>query len=68
MITLYSTHCPKCSVLEKKMTQKGMEFTLIDDEEEVVKFGKEHNMRQAPILDVGGEIMDFTMALKYIGR
>ena len=68
MITLYTIHCPKCNVLEKKMIQKGIEFTLVDDEDKVLQYGREHNIRSAPILDVDGEPMDFAMAIRFIDR
>lgn len=31
MIKLYSTHCPKCKVLTIKLTQKNINFEVIDD-------------------------------------
>jgi len=66
MITLYSTHCPKCSVLEQKLKQKNIPFSIQDDEDEVVKYGREHNIRSAPLLDVDGRAHDFIMAIKFI--
>ena len=26
-LILYTTHCPKCSVLEKKLAKKGLNYT-----------------------------------------
>ena len=34
---LYSTHCPKCNVLEKKLNSKSIQYTIIDDIEELKK-------------------------------
>ena len=61
-VTLYSTHCPKCEILEKKLLQKGIVFTLIDDNAEVVKFGKEHKIMSAPILKVNNAVFSFSDA------
>jgi len=66
MITLYSTHCPKCSVLEQKLKQKNIPYTIIDDEDLVVEYGRKHNMRSAPLLDVEGDAMDFIRSIKFI--
>lgn len=67
LIKLYGTHCPKCNVIEKKLTAKGIEFELVDNPEEVLKFGEEHNMHSAPILVLqDGTILDFTGANKFI--
>lgn len=66
MVKLYSTHCPKCNVLEKKLKENNIEFEIIDDVDEVVAFGREHEINSAPILDFDGKIMDFIAANKYL--
>lgn len=65
-VTLYTIHCPKCKVLEKKLSLKGVSFTIVDDEEEVVRVGKEHKILSAPILCVNNEFMDFTASVKWL--
>ncbi len=30
-VTLYSTHCPKCDVLEKKLQNKGIKYQAVYD-------------------------------------
>lgn len=62
MITLYTTYCPKCKVLEAKLQQKGLEFTLIDDQDLMIEKG----FMEAPILEVDGETMDFTTAITWV--
>ena len=62
MITLYTTHCPKCGVLEKKMTQNGIEFTSVDDVDLMLSMG----LQDAPHLQVDDTIMDFKTALEWI--
>ena len=64
MITLYSTHCPKCVVLEKKLQSKEIEFTLVEDQDEMIKKG----FMSAPMLEVDGKIMDFVEANKWINE
>lgn len=66
MITLYSTHCPKCKVLELKLNQKKINYDMIDDPDAVVNFGKENNILSAPILDIDGKIYDFSNAIKVV--
>lgn len=65
-ITLYSTHCPQCKVLETKLNQKGIKFTLEDNTQKVVAAGREHNIMGAPILDVDGKFMNFSEAIKWL--
>lgn len=63
-ITLYSTHCPKCQVLEKKLTKAGIDFSVCDD----VNFMREQGWTSAPMLEVNGEIMDFHAAVAWINQ
>lgn len=68
MVTLYSTHCPKCMVLEQKLKQKNISFEVVDDTDAVVEYGREHNIKSAPILEIDGEPLDFMKALKFIAE
>lgn len=65
-IILYSTDCPKCSILEKKLGQKGLEFDLIKnfDKKEMIKKG----FVGAPILVVDDQYMDFSTANNWINN
>lgn len=66
MITLYSTHCPKCKVVEMKVKQLNLECNIIDDTDEVVAVGKAHGIQSAPILQVDDNYYDFNSAIKYL--
>lgn len=66
MIVLYSTNCPKCKVLELKLKQLNKQFTVITDQDTVVKVGESHGIQSAPILQVGDNYMDFTTAVNYL--
>ena len=67
MVKLYGTHCPRCNVIEKKLNMKGIKFEMIDNNEEVVKFGEEHGIMSLPILELeDGSVLDFTGANKWI--
>ena len=65
-IILYSTDFPKCSILEKKLGQKGLEFDLIKnfDKKEMIKKG----FVGAPILVVDDQYMDFSTANNWINN
>ena len=58
---LYSTHCPRCVVLEKKMDQKGIKYNMIDDQNRIINKG----FMTVPILEVDGEVMDFKRAVDW---
>jgi glutaredoxin len=62
MITLYSTHCPQCSLLERQLKQKNIQFEICDDVAKMLSFG----FSSAPILEVDGTFMKFADALKWV--
>ena len=64
MITLYSTGCPKCRVIETKLEQKGIEYQVSNDIDILVEKG----FISVPVLDVDGDFMDFTKANKWINE
>lgn len=61
-VILYSTHCPKCVVLEKKLNQKSISYEEVND----VKIIREKGFLSVPMLEVDGEIMDFKTAFNYV--
>ena len=64
MITLYSTGCPKCRVIETKLEQKGIEYQINNNIDILVEKG----FISVPVLDVDGDFMDFTKANKWINE
>lgn len=63
-VVLYSTHCPKCKVLETKMKQKNVEYVEIDDINAMLAKG----IKSAPYLEVDGTLMDFNEAVKWVNE
>lgn len=62
-IILYSTGCPKCTVLKKKLSEHNIEFIENNNVEEMTKLGFVH----VPILEVDGNRMNFKEAVEWIG-
>lgn len=61
-ITLYTTHCPKCKVIELKLKQKDIKHDICEDVAEMQKLG----IISAPALMVDGELLDFNKAVIWI--
>ena len=68
MINFYSTHCPKCEVLKKKLDAAGLEYNLIDDKAEVIAKGREVKIMSAPFLVVDDKAYNFSDAVNYIAE
>lgn len=64
MITLYSTDCPRCHVLEKKLNAAGIQYTINKNVDEMLKMG----LLEAPTLEVDGEMMNFKEANDWINK
>ena len=62
MVILYSTHCPKCTILEKKLEEKSVKYVEINDSQLMIEKG----FTQVPMLEVDGQIFDFNGAIKWI--
>ena len=63
-VTLYTTHCPKCRVLEAKLNSKNVDFNIIDNEELMIEKG----FQSAPMLEVDDNIMNFGEAIKWVNN
>lgn len=59
---LYSTGCPMCMVLEKKLKAKKVAYEVCNDKDEMIKMG----FKRVPVLKVGDVIFYFEDAVKYI--
>lgn len=64
MIKLYSTHCPKCEILETKLNQKSIQYEECNDVEEMLSKGIE----TVPILEVDGQMLDFGKAVRWVNE
>lgn len=63
-ITLYTTHCPKCKVIEKKLESKKIQYTEETNIEKIEELG----FVSVPVLQVDGEFLEFADANKWINN
>lgn len=61
-IILYSTGCPKCNVLKKKLSEKNIVFTENNNTDEMLDMG----IMSVPVLKVNGVMMEFVEANKWV--
>ena len=64
MIIFYSTNCPKCNVLKKKLEQKNISFIENNDVSEMMQKG----IYEVPVLEKDGVLFNFTEAITYINQ
>lgn len=63
-VILYSTGCPKCKILETKLTQKNIEYSIFDDVDAMINKG----FQSVPLLEVDKKVMDFGEAVKWLNE
>lgn len=63
-IVLYSTGCPKCNVLKKKLDNLGIEYTVNSDRELMQMKG----FNLLPVLEVDGIPMEFKRAIDWVNN
>lgn len=63
-LVLYSTDCPKCTVLKKKLNSKNIEFEENNSVDEMMTLG----ISTVPILRLDDTMMDFATAVKWVNE
>ena len=61
---LYSTGCPKCEVLKKKLAEKGVQYTENNSVDEMLKLGIE----AVPVLKVDDRLLEFKEAVDWVNK
>ena len=61
---LYSNGCPRCKILKKKLDDKGITYVENNSVDEMLELG----FTSVPMLDVGGEVLDYGSAVKWINE
>lgn len=64
MITLYSTNCPQCKIVEKLLNDAGYEYDLVSDVQLMIDKG----FSSAPMVDVDGQIMNAQEVFQWLNN
>lgn len=64
IITLYSTGCPKCQILEKRLKKNNFNFTISDDVNILIEKG----FQSAPVMAVGKLFFDYGSAMNLLKK
>lgn len=63
-IVLYSTGCPKCNILKKKLAEKSIPYIENNNVEEMTSLGIDY----IPVLRVNGKMLQFKEANDWINQ
>lgn len=63
-IILYTIGCPHCNILKDKLKQKGINFKIVDDVDEMEKL----DIISAPQLFNGEKMLNYNEALEWLSK
>lgn len=66
-VFLYSTNCPKCKILETKLKQKNIDFSIKNSEDDLQELFNE-GFREMPVLEIDGKKYTFGDAVKLVNN
>ena len=61
-VVMYSTGCPKCKILKKKLDEKKVVY----EEETDVEKMKSKGIDRVPVLEVDGKLFSYSEAVKLV--
>lgn len=64
MVVIYTTGCPKCGVLKKKLDAKGIKYEENNSVMEMLSLG----ITQVPVLKVEDKLLEFSEANNWINQ
>lgn len=66
-VILYSTGCPKCNVLKKKLEAANVNYTEVTDTDKVTQICNSTGFDSVPIIAIeDGHILDFNRAIAWV--
>lgn len=64
MVKLFSTHCPKCNILTKKLQENNIEYEEENDVDTMLSLG----ITTVPMLEVDEKLINFKDAINWINQ
>ena len=64
MVVLYSNGCPRCTILKRKLDEKGIDYSVCMEVEEMLSLG----ITNVPVLKVDDKMMGFSEAVKWVSE
>lgn len=61
---MYSTGCPKCRVLAKKLDSKNIQYTIVDDVNKMLEMG----IVSVPYLKVDNVLMNYKESVEWVNK
>jgi len=64
MMKVYSTNCPKCRILVKKLSDSNLEYEVIENPDEIYLASEKYNIKEAPFAVIDDKVYNYVEALR----
>lgn len=63
-LVLYTTECPRCKILKKKLEQKNLDYGEVSDLDQMLAKG----FKSVPVLEVDGKAYSYEDAMNFLNK
>lgn len=63
-LVLYTTECPRCKILKKKLEQKNLDYSEVSDLDQMLAKG----FKSVPVLEVDGKAYSYEDAMNFLNK
>lgn len=67
-VKMYTTGCPKCNVLKRKLEEAKIPYEAVTDQATILSVATSAGITMAPILEVDGRVMSFKEGCDWISK
>lgn len=63
-VIFYTTGCPKCKILKKKLDEKNISYAINDSVDKMLELG----ITQVPVLSIDGQLKNFKESVEWVNN
>ena len=67
-IKLYSTGCSSCIMLKRTLEEKKVDFTIVDDMDNILEVANKHGFKTVPFLEIDNTIYNYSEAMEIVKK
>lgn len=63
-VIFYTTGCPKCKILKKKLDEQNISYAINDSVDKMLELG----ITQVPVLSIDGQLKNFKESVEWVNN
>lgn len=68
MITIYSSHCPRCKMVENLLKNKNIKYSVVDDESIYLPLAEKNDIGEMPFAEINGKLYETKGIIECINK